>query len=243
MSLRGKAIREGKSKILYEVQGRADALIQYFKDDATAFNAVKRGTIVDKGILNNRIASMIFKRLEKEGIRTHFLEQPSDREMLVRKLEILPVEVVVRNRAAGSFLKRFGGESGKPLTPPLVEYFYKSDPLGDPPIGEGHILYFKWMTEAQLAECVVTALKVNRLLTPIFSAIGLDLIDFKLEFGQDTTGKVFLADEITPDGCRLWDQKTGESQDKDRFRFDKGQVEEAYQRVCRGLAEQLGEAR
>lgn len=240
---RGQPIREGKSKILYEVKGRPDAVIQFFKDDATAFNAVKRGTIVDKGILNNRIASTIFRRLEKEGVRTHFLDRPSDREMLVRKLDILPVEVVVRNRAAGSFVKRFGVESGKKLEPTLVEYFYKSDPLGDPPIGEGHILYFKWMTEAQLEECRKTALVVNRFLLPVFHAIGLDLVDFKLEFGQDATGKVFLADEITPDGCRLWDLVTGESQDKDRFRFDKGQVEEAYQRVCRGVEEQLGEIR
>ena len=240
---RGAAIREGKSKILYEVKGRGDAVIQYFKDDATAFNAQKRGIIVDKGVLNNRIASLLFRRLEKEGVRTHFLDQPGDREMLVRKLEIRPVEVVVRNRAAGSLVKRLGIESGKRLSPPLVEYFYKSDPLGDPPIGEGHILYFRWMTEAELAECAAVALRVNRLLEPLFAAIGLDLVDFKLEFGKDASGRVFLADEITPDGCRLWDQTTGESQDKDRFRFDKGQVEEAYQRVCRGLEEQLGEAR
>jgi phosphoribosylaminoimidazole-succinocarboxamide synthase len=242
MSERGAAIREGKSKILYEVKGRPDALVQYFKDDATAFNAQKRGTIVDKGILNNRIASMLFRRLERDGVRTHFLDQPSEREMLVRKLEILPVEVVVRNRAAGSFVKRFGVESGKPLEPALVEFFYKSDPLGDPPIGEGHILYFGWMTQAELTECTEVALRVNALLQPLFAAIGLDLVDFKLEFGKDASGRVFLADEITPDGCRLWDRKTGESQDKDRFRFDKGQVEEAYRRVCRGLEEQLGEA-
>jgi phosphoribosylaminoimidazole-succinocarboxamide synthase len=236
---KGSLIREGKAKILYETTGSTSSgpapIIQHFKDDATAFNAQKKGTIQGKGAINNAITTWVFGYLEENGIPTHFLEQLSDREMLVRRVEIIPVEIVVRNKATGSITKRLGIPKGTSFEPPLLEYFYKSDELGDPLIGETHIAYFKWATEAELKEVRDLAFKANRLLQKVFREIGLELIDFKLEFGRDRErGKVVLADEFTPDGCRLWDLKTGEPMDKDRFRQDLGGVEEAYQEVhCR----------
>lgn len=221
------AIREGKSKILFSGP-QSHQVIQYFKDDATAFNALKKGQIKDKGIINNKVSSSIFKYLEQNGIRTHYVSNPTDREMLCQKVEIIPVEVVVRNRAAGSICKRLGIEKGKPLQPAMVEYFYKDDALGDPLIGEGHIVYFKWATPDELIEMTAKALMVNKLLIPVFDSIGMNLIDFKLEFGRDSQGNLLLADEFTADGCRLWDKVTGESMDKDRFRHDMGKVDESY---------------
>lgn len=231
---RTESIREGKSKILYRTD-KPDTVIQYFKDDATAFNAQKKGSIKDKGPINNGVSTSVFKFLEKNGVRTHFLEKLSDREMLCRSLEIIPVEMVLRNKATGSITKRLGLEKGMPFNPPLVEFFYKSDALGDPLIGEGHIAYFKWASKDELNQMIETTLKVNTLLRPVFKEIGLELIDFKLEFGKDKSGNLYLGDEFTADGCRLWDLKTGESMDKDRFRQDLGKVDETYLDVSERL--------
>jgi phosphoribosylaminoimidazole-succinocarboxamide synthase len=234
---RANSLREGKAKILYETSQPREYLIQYFKDDATAFNALKKGQIKEKGVINNAVSSWIFRYLEKQGIATHFVDKISDREMLVRKVEIVPIEMVVRNRATGSIVKRLGIPKGQPVQPPLVEFFYKSDALGDPLIGENHIRYFKWATDAELQQMVKVSLDVNRHLQAVFNEVGLELIDFKLEFGRDVNrrGVLLLADEFTPDGSRLWDKKTGEPMDKDRFRQDLGGVEEAYQEVYRRL--------
>lgn len=232
---KGSLIREGKAKILYETEPKSARVIQFFKDDATAFNAQKRGTIQGKGAINNQVSCWVFQYLEKRGIPTHFIEKVSDREMLSHKVQIVPVEMVVRNRAAGGIVKRLGLKKGDKISPPLVEFFYKSDELGDPPIGETHIFHFKWATPQELNEMVRLSLEVNKYLTQVFHEIGLDLIDFKLEFGKDASGRLLLADEFTPDGSRLWDQKTGESMDKDRFRQDLGKVEESYQEVFERL--------
>ena len=222
-------IYEGKAKILYSTE-EPDKLIQYFKDDATAFNAQKKGTIKEKGVLNNKISSRIFDLLEKEGIKTHFIERTSDRDMLVKKVEIIPVEVVIRNVAAGSLSKRMGIDEGITLKEPILEFYYKSDELGDPMINEYHIKVFNLANEKEMDIIKVMALKVNKFLVDFFDKNGIRLIDFKLEFGR-YNGDVLLADEITPDGCRLWDKKSGEKMDKDRFRQDLGKIEEAYQEV------------
>ncbi|MBE7415548.1 MAG: phosphoribosylaminoimidazolesuccinocarboxamide synthase [Deltaproteobacteria bacterium] len=209
---------EGKAKVLYATDDK-DLLIQYFKDEATAFDGKKKGVIEEKGVLNNKISSAIFKMLESNGVKTHFVEQLNDREMLVKRLRIIPVEVVVRNLIAGSLSKRLGIEEGTALSEPIVEFFYKSDPLGDPMINEYHARAFGWATDAELKEMSATALKVNEILSRFFDERGIILVDFKLEFGEHK-GKVLLGDEITPDGCRLWDKTTREKLDKDRFRRD-----------------------
>jgi len=229
-------IREGKAKILYATDRPDEFIIQHFKDDATAFNALKKGTIRGKGAINNAVTSWIYPFLEKHGVPTHFVQKLSDREMLIKKVEIIPIEIVVRNRAAGGIVKRLGIPKGTEFKEPLFEFFYKSDELGDPPIGETHIAYFGWATKAELETLCRLAGEVNRQLKKVFREIGLDLIDFKLEFGREVkTGKILLADEFTPDGCRLWDLKTGEPMDKDRFRQDLGGVEEAYLEVFHRL--------
>lgn len=220
---------EGKAKILYATQN-PDQVIQYFKDDATAFNAQKRGTIVDKGVMNNAISSKIFQELEKIGVPTHFVEKISDREMLVRRLEIIPIEVVARNVIAGSLAKRMGRPEGEALKFPIVELYYKDDALGDPMINDEHVAVFHLATREELSQIRTMALKVNEFLCAFFDKLGIRLVDFKLEFGR-SGGNIFLGDEITPDGCRLWDKATNEKLDKDRFRRDLGNVEEAYQRV------------
>jgi phosphoribosylaminoimidazole-succinocarboxamide synthase len=227
-------IREGKAKILYSTNS-PDEIITYFKDDATAFNAQKKGQIRNKGCINNQVTAWIFQYLHQKGIPTHFIKQISDREMLVRRVDIIPVEMVIRNRAAGSICKRLGLPKGETFTPPLLEYFYKSDELGDPLIGETHIFHFKWSSREDLATASAMTFRINEILKEVFHEIGLELIDFKLEFGRDPQGKVVLADEFTPDGCRLWDYKTGESKDKDRFRQDLGGVDEAYEEVFQRL--------
>lgn len=226
---KGEKIYEGKAKILYSTE-EPDKLIQYFKDDATAFNAQKKGTIKEKGVLNNKISSRIFDLLEKEGIKTHFIERISDRDMLVKKVEIIPVEVVIRNVTAGSLSKRMGIDEGITLKEPILEFYYKSDELGDPMINEYHIKVFNLANEREMDIIKAMALKVNKFLVDFFDKNGIRLIDFKLEFGR-CNGDVLLADEITPDGCRLWDKKSGEKMDKDRFRRDLGKIEEAYQEV------------
>lgn len=228
-------IYEGKAKIMYETEN-PDFLIQYFKDDATAFNAQKRGTIVDKGIYNNKISSRLFQLLEEKGIATHFVERLSDREMLVKRLQVLPVEVVVRNIMAGSLAKRLGLEEGGSLKAPILEFYYKNDALGDPMVNEYHILALEMASPDEL-ECVKgLAFRVNDVLLSFFEERDILLVDFKLEFGRHKD-QFLLGDEITPDGCRLWDRHTLEKLDKDRFRRDLGCIEEAYQEVCRRVCQ------
>lgn len=236
---RRKLIYEGKAKILYE--GPDDnTVIQYFKDDATAFNAEKHAVIAGKGVLNNRISAHLMTQLESIGIPTHFIKSINMREQLVRKVEIIPIELVVRNVAAGSLCKRLGVKEGTVLMRPLVEYYYKDDDLGDPLVGEDHIMNFGWADPYELEEMVSMAWRVNDYLNGLFAGIGLRLVDFKLEFGRiyGEYGELYLvlADEVSPDNCRLWDAKTGEKLDKDRFRFDLGDLVEGYQYI----AEKLG---
>ena len=235
---KGTMIYEGKAKQLFATQD-PNQYILYYKDDATAFNAKKRGTIVDKGVVNNKISAMIFQMLEQKGIPTHFVKRLSDRESLVKKVEIIPVEVVVRNVVAGSLAKRLGLEEGTPLKWPAIEFYYKSDALDDPMIIEDHIYLFDWATREEVAAIKDAAKRVNEILVPFFDALGIRLIDYKIEFGR-CQGKVVLADEITPDGCRLWDKQTNEKLDKDRFRRDLGNVEQAYQNVLSRVTGALG---
>jgi len=222
-------IYEGKAKILYETDSE-DHLIQYFKDDATAFNAAKRGTIHDKGIMNNKISSKIFEFLHSQGIPTHYEKRLSEREMLVKRVTIVPVEVIVRNRAAGSLCRLLGVKEGAHLDCPILEFCYKNDSLNDPLINEYHIRAFKFATDREVETIKKYALKINELLSKFFLKLNLELIDFKLEFGR-YHGNIVLADEISPDTCRLWEVGTGQKMDKDRFRQDLGHIEEAYQEV------------
>ena len=224
-----KKIYEGKAKIIYSTED-LDLVIQYFKDDATAFDGIKKGTIVDKGVINNRVSSRVFQYLEEKGVKTHFVERLNDREMLVKKLDIIPVEVVVRNIAAGSLCKRLGIEEGKALEPPTLEFFYKSDSLHDPMINEYHIDTFGWATREEVVFLKEGGLKVNDLMVHFFAERKIRLVDFKLEFGRHKD-QMLLGDEISPDGCRLWHMETNEKMDKDRFRFGLGSVEEKYQEV------------
>ncbi len=222
-------IYEGKAKIIYTTSD-PDLVIQYFKDDASAFDGKKKGTIVDKGVMNNHISSRIFQFLENEGVKTHFVETLNDREMLVKKLDIIPVEVVLRNIAAGSLSKRLGIEEGTVLDKPILEFFYKSDPLGDPMINECHVDVFGWATKQEVEILKSEGFKINNLMMQFFKERNIRLVDFKLEFGRHKGG-VLLGDEISPDGCRLWHWETNEKMDKDRFRFNLGSVEEKYQEV------------
>ncbi|MCI0369862.1 MAG: phosphoribosylaminoimidazolesuccinocarboxamide synthase [candidate division NC10 bacterium] len=222
---------EGKAKILYETDD-ADLLIQYFKDDATAFNAAKRGTIVGKGVMNNRIAATLFAHVAEHGVPTHFVKVLSEREMLVKRLQIIRIEVVVRNIVAGSLAKRLGLPEGQDLAEPVLEFFYKDDALGDPLINDSHIRMLNLASGPEMEAIVDGAFRVNELLKEYFDRRGILLVDFKLEFGRHK-GQILLGDEITPDGCRLWDKVTREKMDKDRFRRDLGRVEEAYAEVLR----------
>ena len=222
---------EGKAKKIFLTE-KEDEVIQYFKDDATAFNAEKRGTILEKGIVNNKISTRLFKELADAGIPSHFIQQINDREMLARRVNIILVEVVVRNRATGSIIKRLRLEEGMLIDPPLVEFFYKDDSLGDPLITEDHIRLLKLATPSQVAELRNQALKINEVLLPFFQKRGMLLVDFKLEFGL-WNGQIILADEISPDTCRFWNIQTGERMDKDRFRKDLGRIEETYQEVLK----------
>ncbi len=222
-------IYEGKAKKLY-LTGKEGIIIQYFKDDATAFNAQKRGEIISKGIINNKISERIFRLLSKNGIPTHFVKRLGDREMLVKRLKIIPVEVVVRNLIAGSLAARLGIEEGKKVKKPIIEFYFKNDELGDPMINEDHIKALGIATGLQISTIERYSLKTNRILKRFFAERGLILVDFKLEFGI-YKNRVLLGDEFSPDTCRLWDAKTFEKLDKDRFRRDLGKVEEAYQEV------------
>ncbi len=234
---RRRQIYEGKAKILYEGP-EPGTIIQYFKDDATAFNAQKKGTINGKGVINNRISEFVFTRLSHIGVPTHFIRRLNMREQLVRQVEIIPVEVIVRNVAAGSICKRLGLEEGEALPHTLIEYCYKDDALGDPLVGEEHIACFNWASQEEMQDIASMAIRVNDFLSGMFAAVDIRLVDFKLEFGRLYDGdfsRVILADEISPDGCRLWDMKTNEKLDKDRFRRDMGGEEQAYQEVARRL--------
>ena len=234
---RRRQIYEGKAKILYEGP-EPGTLIQYFKDDATAFNAQKKGTISGKGVLNNRISEHVFTLLAGIGVPTHFIRRLNMREQLIRQVEIIPIEVVVRNVAAGSLTKRLGVEEGTVLPRTILEYYYKDDALGDPLITDEHIACFGWASQEEMHDIADMAIRVNDFLSGLFAGIGVRLIDFKLEFGrvwEEEYSRVILADEISPDGCRLWDIKSNEKLDKDRFRLDLGGEVEAYQEIARRL--------
>ena len=237
--LKRRVLYEGKAKTIYEGP-EPGTLVQYFKDDATAFNAQKHAVIAGKGVLNNRISAHLMTKLEGIGIPTHFIRSLNMREQLVRQLEIIPVEVVIRNIAAGSLAKRLGVKEGMILTQPIIEFYYKKDELNDPMVNENHIMTFGWADPYELDEMVHMTFRINDYLNGLFAGIGLRLVDFKLEFGRifGEYGEVYLllADEISPDNCRLWDAETGEKLDKDRFRQDLGDLVEGYQKI----AERLG---
>jgi phosphoribosylaminoimidazole-succinocarboxamide synthase len=234
---RRRLIYEGKAKILYEGP-EPGTLIQYFKDDATAFNAQKKGTISGKGVLNNRISEHIFTLLGGIGIPTHFVRRLNMREQLIRQVEIVPIEVVVRNVAAGTLSQRLGIDEGTQLPRTIIEYYYKDDALGDPMIADEHIACFGWASQDEMNDIADMAIRINDFLCGLFAGIGIRLVDFKLEFGrlwENEYSRIILADEISPDGCRLWDMTSGEKLDKDRFRRDLGGEAEAYQEVARRL--------
>ncbi|ACB51729.1 phosphoribosylaminoimidazole-succinocarboxamide synthase [Crocosphaera subtropica ATCC 51142] len=237
-----KKLYEGKAKILYSTDN-AEVLLTHFKDDATAFNAQKRGTIAQKGKMNCQITVALFQWLESKGIPTHLIEQSADDEILVKRVKIIPIEVVVRNIAAGSLCRQTGLEEGHELPFPLVEYYLKNDELGDPLLTCDRLLILELATEEQLKQLQTLALSINQHLQELFASCQITLVDFKLEFGIDTQGQILLADEISPDTCRLWDQTQSDPErrvmDKDRFRRDLGQVETAYQQVQKRIVDRL----
>lgn len=230
-----KQIYEGKAKRLYETED-ADLLIQEFKDDATAFDATKRGTILNKGIINNKLSEKIFLLLSKKGIPTHFVKRLNDRDMLIKRVKIVPIEVTMRNIVAGGMSKLLGLDEGSSLKEPVLEYHYKEDALHDPLINDYHIKALNLATDKELGTIKKYSFRINELMRKFFDSKGLILVDFKLEFGR-YKGKIILADEISPDTCRLWDKTTKEKLDKDRFRRDLGNVEGAYQEVLRRVME------
>lgn len=221
---------EGKAKILYQAHEQHQ-IVQYFKDDATAFNGEKKGTILKKGIYNCAITSRIFRILREQKIPNHFISQIDDRNMLTHQATLIPLEVVVRNKIAGSLAKRLGESEGTSISQPIVELYYKNDALGDPMVNDEHVLVMKILNGCHLNYIRLLAQRINRELLPRFLAVDLELIDFKLEFGYDVNRDIILIDEITPDSCRLWDALAGERLDKDRFRRDMGKVEESYKEV------------
>lgn len=225
---------EGKAKKVFATDDPTVVLVDY-KDDATAFNGLKRGSIAGKGVINNRVTNFLMQMLEKNGIPTHFIEEISDRETLVKKVSIVPLEVIVRNIAAGSLSKRLGLPEGTPLKRTVIEYCYKNDDLGDPMVNEYHIAAMEWVSKPELDKIASYSLKINDLLCKYFKKLNIDLVDFKLEFGIAADGELVLADEISPDTCRFWDSTTHEKLDKDRFRRDLGGVEEAYQEIIHRL--------
>lgn len=225
---------EGKAKKVYKTDVE-DVLIVDYKDDATAFNGLKKGTIVGKGVINNKMSNHIMRLLEKEGVPTHLVEELSDRETAVKKVQIVPLEVIVRNIAAGSFSKKMGIEEGRRLLCPTLEFSYKDDALGDPFINDYYALALGLATQEEIDTIAKYALKVNEVMIEYFKSIGIELVDFKIEFGKTSDGTIILADEISPDTCRLWDINTHEKLDKDRFRRDLGNVEDAYEEVFKRL--------
>ena len=226
-------IYEGKAKKVFATDDPGIVIVDY-KDDATAFNGLKKGTIAGKGVVNNKVSNHFFRLLESHGIPTHYVEQLSDRETAVRRVQILPVEVIVRNRAAGSFSKRMGVEEGTTLACPILEYSYKNDEQGDPFINSYYIRALNIATDEEMEQVKTLSFRINDILSAYLDGLGIELIDFKLEFGR-FEGKVILADEISPDTCRFWDKATGKKLDKDRFRRDLGEVEEAYREIIRRL--------
>lgn len=228
---------EGKAKKVYATTDENLVIVDY-KDDATAFNGLKKGTISGKGVINNRVTNYLMQLLEKEGVPTHFVKELSDRETVVKKVSIVPLEVIIRNISAGSFAKRYGVEEGIVFDEPTIEFSYKNDDLGDPLINSYHALALKLATKEEIETIKTLAFKVNEVLKKYFLGLGIELVDFKLEFGRTHDGKIVLADEISPDTCRFWDSKTHEKLDKDRFRRDLGHVEDAYIEIRKRL---LGE--
>lgn len=227
-------IYEGKAKKVFATDSPEYYIVEY-KDDATAFNGVKKGTIEGKGIINNKMSNLMFRLLEKNGVKTHFVEELSDRETVVCAVKIVPLEIIVRNVAAGSFSKRYGVEEGRELKCPTLEFSLKDDALNDPLINDSHIIALGVADEKELESIRNLALKVNEVLKTFFAGIGIKLIDFKIEAGRLANGEIILADEISPDTCRFWDAKTNEKLDKDRFRRDLGHVEEAYQEIYKRI--------
>ena len=225
---------EGKAKKVFSTED-PDVVIVSYKDDATAFNGLKKGTITGKGAINNRMTNNLMRRLEEKGVPTHYVEELSDRETAVKKVSIVPLEVIVRNIAAGSFSKRYGVAEGLVFDEPVLEFSYKNDALGDPLLNTSHALALKLATPAEIETIKGYALKIDRILQRFWAECGVTLADFKLEFGRTSDGRIILADEISPDTCRLWDSKTHEKLDKDRFRRDMGGVEDAYAEIMKRL--------
>ena len=231
-------IYEGKAKKVFATDD-PDVVIVDYKDDATAFNGIKKGSIAGKGVINNRMSNHMMRKLEAEGIPTHLIEELSERETAVKKVSIVPLEVIVRNIAAGSFAKRFGVEEGIVFDDPTIEFSYKNDDLGDPLMNAYHAVALKVATWEEIDLIKNYAFRINTLLKGFLKSVGIDLVDFKLEFGKTSDGKIVLADEISPDTCRLWDEVTHEKLDKDRFRRDMGGVEDAYQEIMKRLNEHI----
>lgn len=227
-------IYEGKAKKVFETSDPHCVIVEY-KDDATAFNGQKKGTIAGKGVINNRVSNHMMRMLEDEGVPTHLIEEISDRETIVKKVEIVPLEVIIRNISAGSFSKKYGVQEGIVFDRPTIEFSYKNDDLGDPLINSYHALALKLASEAEIETIKTLAFKVNDFMKKYLAKLGITLVDFKLEFGRTYDGKVVLADEISPDTCRFWDSETNEKLDKDRFRRDMGGVEDAYQEIMKRL--------
>ncbi|WP_443750465.1 phosphoribosylaminoimidazolesuccinocarboxamide synthase [Asticcacaulis solisilvae] len=237
MTTRRKKIYEGKAKILYEGP-EPGTLIQYFKDDATAFNAQKKAVLEGKGVINNRISEFVMTKLTNIGVQNHFIKRLNLREQLIREVEIIPLEVVCRNVVAGSMAKRFGLPEGQQLPRSIIEFYYKNDALEDPMVTEEHITAFNWANTQEIDDILAMTLRVNDFLAGMFAAVGITLVDFKIEYGRLFEGdfsRVILADEISPDSCRLWDAQTNEKLDKDRFRRDMGNVIESYTEVAKRL--------
>ena len=229
---------EGKAKKVFKTEDD-ELLIVSYKDDATAFNGLKKGTIAGKGVINNKMSNLLMQRLEKAGVPTHFVEELSDRDTLVKRVSIVPLEVIVRNIAAGSFSKRYGVEEGTHFDSPTIEFSYKNDELGDPLINDYHAIAMKLATPEEIEKIKEYSFEVNEQLKAFWKECGITLVDFKLEFGKLSDGSIVLADEISPDTCRLWDSKTGEKLDKDRFRRDMGGVEDAYNEIMKRLSEHI----
>ena len=235
---KGAQLYEGKAKKVFATDD-PQLLIVSYKDDATAFNGLKHGTIEGKGVINNRMSNALMRYLEKKGIPTHYVEELSDRDTVVKKVEIVPLEVIIRNISAGSFAKRYGVEEGIVFDSPTIEFSYKNDELGDPLINDYHAMALKLATPEEIEDIKKYAFQINDELKAFWKSCGVTLVDFKLEFGRVADGSIVLADEISPDTCRLWDSETGEKLDKDRFRRDLGGVEDAYQEVMRRLEEKI----
>ena len=234
--VKGEMLYEGKAKKMFAVAGSDDLVWVEYKDSLTAFNAQKKSSFAGKGAVNCQITALLYKKLEASGVKTHLLESVNDHQLVCRKVRVIPLEVVTRNRMAGSTAKKLGKEEGTPMPGPLVEFYYKDDALADPFISDDQALYMQAVSSRmELDELRAGALKVNQVLQGIFLSAGMELVDFKLEFGRDAKGTLLLADEISPDTCRLWDTKTGEKLDKDRFRRDLDRIEESYKEVLNRL--------